>query len=108
MGCNLKTAKRIKLGVAVALVVAAIPAGVWLRVVRPWETLTERAHRLCGECGLTPDEVDGLIEEFSHPTLRREQAMELFYAMFKDQADAEVCEPCANAVLDAADEMRRP
>ena len=106
---SLKTAKRIKIGVAVALVVLAIPAGLWLRVERPWETLTERAHRLCIECGLTPDEVDGLIDEFSRPTLRREQAMELFHATFdEDDPPPKLCEPCANAVLDAADEMRRP
>ena len=105
----MKKAKRIKLGIAVALVVLAIPAGRWLRHARPWESAKARAHRLCGECGLTPEEIDGLIDEFSHPTLSREQAMELFNGTFdEDDPPAELCEPCANAVLDAADEIRRP
>ncbi len=72
-------ARRIKLTVAVVLVVSAIPAGRWVRHTRPRESATERAHRLCSECGLTPAEIDRLIDPFSHPTLTRGPAIELFY-----------------------------
>ena len=79
---SLKTGRRIRIAGAVALIALAIPVGRWLRHNRPWESARARAHRLCVESGLTRGEIDGLIEEFSHPTLRREQAMELFYATF--------------------------
>ncbi len=99
----MKTARRFKLAAAVVLVVLAIPAGRWMRHARPWESAKARAHRLCGECGLEADEIDGLIDESSHPTLTREQAMELFYDTFdNDDPDPRSCEPCAEAVLDAA------
>jgi hypothetical protein len=74
--------KRLKIITAVALVLIAIPAGRWLRHTRPWESATERAHRLCGECGLTATETNRMIDQLSHPTLRREQALRLFYATF--------------------------
>lgn len=62
-------ARRINLAGAVALVVLAIPAGRWLRHAKPWESAKERAHRLCGECGLTPEEINGLIDELKDATL---------------------------------------
>ena len=34
-------------------------------------------------------------------TLTHEQSLELFYATFEDWRDGELCEPCAEAVLDA-------
>ena len=73
----------------------------WLILARPWESPTEWAYRLCIECGLTSDEVDWLIDAHRNSTLSREQSLELFYATFEDRADAELCEPCTQAVLDA-------
>ncbi len=76
----------------------------WLILARPEEPTTEWAYRLCGECGLTSDDVDWLINANRNSTLSREQSLELFYATFEDRRDAELCEPCTEAVLDAAAE----
>ena len=54
-------ARRIKLAVAVALVVSAIPTGRWAWHTRPWEAPVDRAYRLCGECGLETAKIDWLI-----------------------------------------------
>ena len=94
--------RRIKLTVAVVLVVIAIPAGRWVRHTRPWESATKRVHRLCGECGLTAAETNRMIDQSSHPTLIREQALRSFYATFDNDADSRLCRPCAEAILDAA------
>ena len=44
------------------------------------------------------------IGNVRHSTLTREENLELFYGTFEDQANAILCEPCAEAVLDAAGE----
>ncbi len=49
---------------------------------------------------MTGDEVDWLIDANKNSTLTREQSLELFYATFEDPRGAELCEPCAEAVLD--------
>jgi hypothetical protein len=95
-------ANRLKLIAAVVLVVIAIPAGRWVRHTRPWESAIQRAHRLCREGGLDDDEINRLIETKSDAGLTREQELDLLYATFEDRADAELCEPCAEAVLDVA------
>ncbi len=74
----------------------------WLILAKSWESPTEWAYLLCGECGLTSDEVDWLIDANRNSTLTREQSLELCYGTFEDRRDAELCEPCAEAVLDAA------
>ena len=84
--------------IAVA-VVAAVYAAMY---ARPWESDTQRAHRLCEGCGLGPGEVDGLIDNVRHSTLTREENLELFYGTFEDPSQAEACEPCAEAVLETA------
>lgn len=89
--------------VGAMLTVVAAVAG-WLILARPWKWQPERTYRLCGECGLTVDEVDWLIDANKNSTLTREQSLELLYSMFDNRADAELCEDCALAVLDAADE----
>ncbi len=94
-------ARRIKFAAAVGLVVIAIPAGRWMRHTRPWETPTERAHRLCDTCGLDDDQIDQLMDEFGDPTLSREQALALFLDSFENPAAAEPCMPCVEAVMDA-------
>ncbi len=52
---------------------------------------------------MTAAETNRMIDQFSHPTLRREQALRLFYATFENDADSRLCRPCAEAILDAAD-----
>ncbi len=76
--------------------------GRWVRHARPWETLTQRAHRLCDKCGLDDDEIDRLIDEFRDPRLSREQALALFFGTFENPAAAELCMSCVKAVMDAA------
>ncbi len=88
--------------VVVTLMVAGV--ALWVSSRCPWESATERAHRICGECGLRSDETDQLIGDMQHSTLTREENLELFYATFEVWRDAELCEPCAQAVLDAAEE----
>ena len=98
--------------VKVALSAAAIPIvllfGLSTIFYRPWESATQRAYRLCYRCSdLEPDEVDDLIDANIHSTLTREQSMALFQDQFDDEADAEFCASCVEAVLDAADGMNR-
>ncbi len=88
--------------VLASVLVAVLIVGLRIAAERPWESATTRAHRLCSECGLTAGEVDGLIETMRLSTLTREENLELFYATFEDRSQAELCEPCAEAVLDAA------
>ena len=76
---------------------------IWLLVARPWESATERAHRLCAECGLSTDETDQLIDGVRHSTLTRDESQQLFYDTFEHRADAKLGEPCPIAVLDAAE-----
>ncbi len=92
--------RRIILVLAFFAVVVAWPVGRWVRHAGPWETLTQRAHRLCDECGLDDDEIDRLIDEFRDPRLSREQALALFFDTFENPADGEPCMPCVEAVLD--------
>ena len=93
--------KRSTKTVAAMLPIMAAIAG-WLVLARPCVSPTERAYLLCGKCGLTGDEVDWLIDANQNSTLTREQSLELFYATFEYRRDAELCEPCAEAVLNAA------
>ena len=69
---------------------------------RPWESATTRAYRLCGKCGLGTEEINRLIDDLRHSTLGIEQNLELFYATFEDRSQADLCEPCAEVLLDAA------
>ena len=74
---------------------------------RPFESLWDKALRLCGECGLDVDEIDGLIDSSRHTTLTRAQNLALFRAQYKRAADADFCQDCAVAVLDAAEAVSR-
>lgn len=77
--------------VALAVVILAVcGATVWLSKARPWESSTERAHRLCGECGFGPHEIEQLIDDVRHSTSMREENLELFYATFQRRADEEL------------------
>ena len=83
-------------------VMAAI-AG-WLILARPWETPTERAYRVCGGCGLTTTEIAWLIGVMHEHPKTRQELLEDFRVRFDDPEDLAFCEPCAEAVLDAAAE----
>ena len=82
----------------------AFGVGVWIVFARPFESNRDKALRLCGECGLDVAEVDGLIDDMRHSTLTRVENLELFRDQFEREADADCCQDCAVAVLDAAEE----
>ncbi len=71
-------------------------------LARPWESPVDRAYRLCGECGLPSSEADGLIGIMRENPKTRVEKLEEFRKLFDDPLDLEYCEPCAEAVLDAA------
>ena len=84
-------------------------AGLYSRWARQWETPTMRAYHMCAKCaGLKPAEVDRLIDANKHRTLTREQSSELFIDQFDDEADAEYCTPCTEAILDACESEDQP
>lgn len=87
----------------IAVVLPVFAAGVaWLVIFNGGETTTECARLLCGECGLEPAEIDRLIDGARHATLNRKGMLKLFREQFGNRKDAELCEPCAEAVLAAA------
>ncbi len=94
--------RRIVLAVAFCAAVAAWPVGRWVRQTGLRETPTQRAHRLCSECGLDDDEIDRLMDDLGDPALTRAQALAVFFGTFENPAAAKPCLPCAQAVLDAA------
>ncbi len=76
--------------------------GVWIVYAHPFESPRGTALRLCGECGLGVDEIDWLIDTMRHSTLTRAENLALFRAQYERPADADSCEDCAVAVIDAA------
>ncbi len=93
--------KRSAKTVAGMLPIRAAIAG-WLILTRPWETPTERAYRVCGECGLSTTEVALLIGVMRESPKTRAELLEDFRVRFDHPDDLTWCEPCAEAVLDAA------
>lgn len=93
----------------VALVAVMIPiAGLWLRRSRTSESPTLRAYRVCAACAdLSRGEVDRQIDTVRSASGTRADKMWLFRQQFDDPADAEWCEPCAEAVLDASESENR-
>ena len=75
---------------------------MWIVFARPFESPRDKALRLCGECGLDPAEIDGLIDDMRHSTLTRAENLALFRAQYERAADADFCQDCAVEVLDAA------
>jgi hypothetical protein len=70
----------------------------------PDETPRERAHRLCGECGLDRDRIEQLIGSAANSTLDRNDMIWLCEAMFEPEDDQRgLCTPCVEAVLDTAE-----
>ena len=63
-----------------------------------------RAHRVCGECGLDVAEIDWLIDSSRRTTLTRAENLALFRGQYERPADADFCEDCAEAVMDAVEE----
>ncbi len=86
--------------------VLTIGVGVWVVLASPVESPRDGAHRLCGECGLSVADVDGLIEASRHTTLTRAENLARFRAQYERPADADFCEDCAVAVLGAAEGPR--
>ena len=96
--------RRTKVALSAAMIPIAVVAGLWLRWSRPWESPTMHAYRVCAECSdLSPDEVDRQIDTVRLAPGTREDKLRLFRGQFDDPADAEACEPCASAVLDAVE-----
>ena len=72
-----------------------------LSLTRVMETPLERAHRVCGDCGLLEPEIDQMIENCKGTGLTPTQLIQLL----KDIADPEsfeLCRPCAEAVVEVA------
>lgn len=86
------------------LVTLVLAAAVFTYRWHPLETATERAHRLCRQCGRTSDHVDWLIDAVRSSTLDRRESLQLHREQFDDPELADLCEPCAVAVLDAVAE----
>ena len=74
---------------------------MWVVLARPFESPRDKALRLCGECGLDVAEIDQLIDDVQHSTLSRAENLALFRQQFERVSDADYCEDCAVAVLDA-------
>ena len=53
-------------------------------------------------CGLDDADTGWLIDSVRHSTLTPAELLELFHERFERRADAELCEPCAEAMLDVA------
>ena len=96
-------AKRITQALA-CLFLLAFGFGVWIVLARPFESPRDKVLRLCGECGLDVGEIDGLIDGSRHSTLTRAENLALFREQYERAADADFCQDCAVAVLDAAEE----
>ena len=93
-------AKRMAQALA-CLFLLTFGVGVWIVFARPFESARDKALRLCGECGLDPAEIDGLIDDLRHTTLTRAENLALFREQYEREADADLCEDCALAVMDA-------
>ena len=76
--------------------------GVWIVFAGPFESPRDKAHRLCCECGLEGAEIGWLIDGSRHTTLTRAENLALFRAQYERPADADFCEDCTLAVMDAA------
>ena len=101
--------RRVKVALSAAAIPIAVVVGLNTIYYRPFESPTQRAYRLCGECGWARNEIDWLIDANRYSTLTREQSLELFRDQFDDEMDAEYCAPCTTAILDAADaEVEQP
>ena len=74
------------------------------------ETPVQRAHRLCGSCGLEADEVDQLIGIMRESPVSREGLIELWERTYADADKLEkaqpLCQPCVNAILAVASERQ--
>lgn len=72
---------------------------------RPAETLVERAHRICTDCGISGDEVDALIDNARHSTISRENSVRLWEQTYQGQENAaelmQLCRDCVEAICDA-------
>ena len=93
-------AKRITQALA-CLFLLTFAGGLWIVFARPFESPRDRALQLCGGCGLDVSEIDWLIDSSRHTTLTRDENLALFREQYEREADADFCEDCAVAVLNA-------
>lgn len=99
-------AKRSTRTIGAMLPIMAAIAG-WLILAQPWETPAERPYRVCSECGLSTTEIAWLIGVMHEHPKTREELLQDFRVLFDGPEDLARCEPCAEAVLDAAAAGRR-
>lgn len=79
-------------------------AGLWAFQRRPLESPTHWAYRLCPPCGLEDAEIAQLIDDARHSGPDRAAMLELWANTFRPtDAHHELCRPCTEAVLDAAE-----
>ena len=95
-------ARRIPQALA-CLFLQTFAVGVWIVLARPFESPRDKALRMCSGCGLDVDEVDGLIDGARHTTLTRAENLALFRKQYEREAEADYCQDCAVAVLDAGE-----
>ena len=95
-------ARRANIILALATIPLALATGFWLRAAQRPESPLDRVNRICGDCGLDVESVAWLIDTMRSAALTREEQLNLFRAQFEEPSDAEICEPCATAILDAA------
>lgn len=98
--------KRVLLGLPVPLVLLIL-VGVWLSGLGwPGETLVERAHRMCADCGISGEEIDALIDNGRHSRISREESIRLWEGTYEGQEDAteliELCCNCVEVIVDAS------
>ena len=95
-----RSGKPTSIGLTMLMVVFV---GVWLAYGRPWESATQRAYRECALCGIDAADVNQWIDDNAHSMLTREESAELYRATVDDHAEVELCRPCVEAVLGAAE-----
>lgn len=88
--------------IAFALIAFGVAVGLRVFTSQPPESPLDRAKRICKSCGLDFESTAWLIDQMRHATLTREQQLQLFRVQFEDASEADICEPCANAILDVA------
>ena len=75
--------------VVFVVILAAIMSLLRTSVESPDETPLDRAYRECRPCGISDEQIAGLIDNMRHSTLTRAENVKLFLDTFHDPADAE-------------------
>ena len=67
------------------------------------ETPTEKAYRACEDCGHDESWVDMVIENYQGSGLKPAEAIQLLKDTSEAQERFELCKPCVQAVIKAAE-----